>query len=329
MPVVSLSEWDRFLSRHNNPHLLQSAAWGQLKAQFGWKPVPFINGDSGALVLYRQLPLGFSFGYIPKGPVGKDWLNLWPEIHRKSKKERAIFLRVEPDAWQEEEQEIDTWLPGFFPSRAIQPRRTVEIPLTGDENDWLDRMKQKTRYNIRLAQKKEVIVRASEDVAQFHQMMLVTGKRDGFGVHSLAYYQRAFDLFSATGDCTILQAEYSGNPLAAIMVFACGKRAWYFYGCSSNEERNRMPTYLLQFTAMQWAAKRGCTIYDLWGIPDKDEGVLEAEFSDRQDALWGVYRFKRGFGGQVRRSVGAWDWIYNPLVYRLIRLIARSRGMEE
>jgi peptidoglycan pentaglycine glycine transferase (the first glycine) len=101
------------------------------------------------------------------------------------------------------------------------------------------------------------------------------------------------------------------------VVFALGGCAYYLYGASTDEERNRMPTYLLQWRAMQWAKERGCTEYDLWGLPDEDEETLEAQFESRSDGLWGVYRFKRGFGGQVKRAAQALDRVYMPLLYRL------------
>jgi lipid II:glycine glycyltransferase (peptidoglycan interpeptide bridge formation enzyme) len=178
-------------------------------------------------------------------------------------------------------------------------------------------MKQKTRYNIKLAQKKGVAVRSIADLEVFHRLMHVTGGRDKFGVHSLAYYRRAYELFHARNSCDLLLAEFEQEPLAALMVFAQGKRAWYLYGASSNEHRDRMPTYLLQWEAMRWARERGCTQYDLWGVPDADENTLEAEFTHRSDGLWGVYRNKRGFGGKLSRAAGPWDRVYSPLAYRL------------
>jgi lipid II:glycine glycyltransferase (peptidoglycan interpeptide bridge formation enzyme) len=180
-------------------------------------------------------------------------------------------------------------------------------------------MKQKTRYNIRLAEKKEIVVRPSEDLEAFYRLMQVTGARDGFGVHSQEYFQQAFQLFYGQGMGVLLMAEYDGRPLAGLMAFARGSRAWYFYGASNDEERSRMPTYLLQWEAMRWAKAQGCQEYDLWGVPDADEGELEANFSSRSDGLWGVYRFKRGFGGQLLRSAGAWDRPYLPFVYPLYR----------
>jgi peptidoglycan pentaglycine glycine transferase (the first glycine) len=111
-----------------------------------------------------------------------------------------------------------------------------------------------------------------------------------------------------------------------LMVFAQGKRAWYLYGASRSAHREKMPTYMLQWEAIRWAKSKGCQVYDLWGIPDADEETLEAQFSKRSDGLWGVYRFKRGFGGRVTRTMGAWDRVYNPVLYRLYNLVIRLRG---
>ncbi|HKJ27039.1 MAG TPA: peptidoglycan bridge formation glycyltransferase FemA/FemB family protein, partial [Anaerolineales bacterium] len=183
----------------------------------------------------------------------------------------------------------------------------------------------KTRYNIRLSGRKEVEVAASSDLEAFNAMMAVTGERDEFGVHTSAYYRRAYELFHPLGMCELFIASYQGAPLAGLMAFAVGKRAWYLYGASNNQERNRMPAYGIQWAAMQWAKARGCTEYDLWGVPDYDEDILEAQFSDRSDGLWGVYRFKRGFGGQVRRAAGAFDKVYRPLLYRGYQMVIVRR----
>jgi peptidoglycan pentaglycine glycine transferase (the first glycine) len=318
--------WDEFLQRHPEAHILQSSAWGQLKSKFGWKSDFVRVGNCGCQVLFRRLPLGLTFGYVPKGPVGQDWNKLWPELDLLCRRRRAIFLKVEPDCW--EGMDIGNSFSGFILSTPIQPYRTVTIDLQGSEGDWLGRMKPKTRYNIRLAERKGVVVRPSDDLASFHRLMLVTGTRDGFGVHSLAYYQRAFDLFSPDRHCCLLEAEFDGRLLAALMVFTWGRRAWYFYGASSDEERNRMPTYLLQWEAMRWAARQGCQEYDLWGIPDVEETELEQQFTERSDGLWGVYRFKRGFGGRSRRSSGAWDRVYQPSLYRFYLWWMARRGGE-
>ncbi len=329
MPVTSAAEWETFLQNYPDAHLLQTSEWGELKSGFGWSPVRVQEGGSGAQVLFRRLPLGLSVAYLPKGPLGADWRPLWPALAALCRRRRAVFLRIEPDAWDEQREQAAAQFPADFqPSQPVQPQRTIVISLEGAEEDWLARMKQKTRYNIRLAERKGVIVRPSANLDTFHRLMAVTGQRDGFGVHTAEYYRQAYHLFSPRGQCELLSAEYEGRVLAMLMVFASGSRSWYFYGASSDEERSRMPTYLLQWEAMRWAASRGCQTYDLWGIPDLDEDQLENQFSERSDGLWGVYRFKRGFGGELKRSAGAWEQVYNRPLYWLYRRYTARRGGE-
>lgn len=280
--------------------------------------------------------MGLSIGYIPKGPVGKNWDPLWPEVDKICKQNRAIFVKAEPDLFElpEVDEKIDPGIPtaarvvlqGFRQStQAIQPRRTLVVDLTGSEDDVLDRMKQKTRYNIRLAQKKGIVAHTTADLEGFHRLMQMTGERDRFGVHSLDYYRKAYEIFHPRGECELLVAEYEGTPLAGLMAFTRGKRAWYFYGASSSDHRDRMPTYLLQWEAMRWARSRGCTSYDLWGVPDAGEDTLEAGFTERSGGLWGVYRFKRGFGGTLLRSMGAWDRVYRSVAYYFYQFWAARR----
>ena len=288
---------------------------------------------TGAQILFRTLPLGLTFAYMPK-PMFSDQLSViseqfWKEVDSVCKKHRAIFLKIEPDLWESvsaNSATITNYQLRLSPHN-IQPPRTIVIDIRLTEDEILARMKQKCRYNIRLAEKKGVTVRVWNDIESFHKMMTITGGRDGFGVHTLEYYQRVYELFHPTGACDLLVAEYAGKPLAALMVFARGGRAWYVYGASNDEERNRMPTYLLQWEAIRWAKARGCEEYDLWGTPDENEDVLEANFESRHDGLWGVYRFKRGFGGQLQRAAQAVDRVYNPLAYKLYSwYVSRGRG---
>jgi peptidoglycan pentaglycine glycine transferase (the first glycine) len=333
MPEIDANHWMKFLENHPEAHLLQTTPWGDLKAGFGWEPVRVATtpsrstqAGSGAQILFRKLPLGFSIAYIPKGPLfsrsgdlTSQWDCLLPEIDAACKKRRAIFLKVEPDRWEAAGETVEP-PPGFSQSEhAIQPNRTLVVDLTGDDQSVMARMKQKTRYNIKLALKKGVVIHPSADMNTFHKLMQTTSQRDGFGVHSLKYYQRAYDLFHPRGACELFMADFQGEPLAAVMVFIHGKRAWYFYGASASDHRERMPNYLLQWEAMRWARLRGCLQYDLWGVPDEDETTLENQFLNRADGLWGVYRFKRGFGGHLCRSVGPWDRVYFPLLYNAYR----------
>lgn len=328
MHIVPLSDWNQFLVFQPNAHLLQTGEWGELKSAFGWKAVRIIKGNVGVQILFRKLPLGFTIGYLPK-PTFSNQLpfldqELWREIDAVCKKNRAIFLKIEPDLWQDIELNdlpITNYQLQMSPHN-IQPPRTIIVDIKDSEEEILARMKQKTRYNIRLAEKKGVTVRSWDDIEAFHNMMLLTGERDGFGVHSREYYQRAYDLLRPKQMGELLLAEYEGKPLAVLFVARNGNRAYYLYGASTNEERNRMPTYLLQWEAMKWAKARGGEEYDLWGVPDEEEATLEANFETRHDGLWGVYRFKRGFGGELRRAVQAMDKVYNrPLYLAYLRFV--------
>ncbi len=311
-------------------HLLQLPEWAIFKGFFGWKSSLIQSESAAAQILFKTLPMGYSIAYIPKGPLGTDWKSLWPLVDEECQRWKAVFLQVEPDLSLPVSEEVLTQFSDNFTveEKTIQPRRTVVISLEPSEEELLAGMKQKTRYNTRLAAKKGVSVQLSTDVKGFYDMILTTGNRDGFAVHSLDYYQKAYDIFAPKGKCALLRASHQEKDLAYLMLFLSGKRAWYFYGASDNSQRNLMSTYLLQWEAMRWAKENGALEYDLWGIPDADESVLESEFTKRSDGLWGVYRFKRGFGGEVVRTSPAFVRVYHPLLYRVYEKI-RSNQVED
>ena len=329
MTILTLDQWDQYINQHPEAHLLQTGAWGEVKSAFGWEPVRVVHGEAGAQLLFRRLPLGFTVAYLPKGPVGKDWIALWPDIHRLCRQKRAIFLKVEPDAWEPLSPEQLNSLDAFRAEAVtVQPRRTLVVDLRGNEADWLARMSKKTRACFRTAEKGGVKAYLSTDIEAFYHLLSETGERDAFGVHTLSYYRKVFSQFVAQDQVALILADWESRPLAGVMVFALGKRAWYLYAASSGEHRELNPTYLVQLEAMRWASRKGCREYDLYGVPDFDEETLEAQFSERQDGLWGVYGFKRKFGGRLMRTAGAWERIYQPAMYWLYRLYTRRRGTD-
>jgi peptidoglycan pentaglycine glycine transferase (the first glycine) len=274
---------------------------------------------------------------VPRGPVvrGEDediLESLLYAIDLIARRQRAVLLKIEPD-WPDTPRARKRLTKlGFRPSpHTVQPARTLALDVRGSEDEILARMNQGTRRKIRLSARKGVEIRRGDagDLDSFNALMAATGERDAFGVHSPAYYRRAYELF-APRHAALLMASYEGRDLGGVMVFRLGKRAWYLYGASSNEERSRMPTYGLQWEAIRWAREGGCTTYDMWGVPDEDEETLEAQFQERQDGLWGVYGFKRGFGGRVVRTVGAWDRVYRPVLYAVYKAaVARRAGIGE
>lgn len=322
--------WDAWVHQDARGHMLQGWAWGELKAAFGWTParVAVVDGGAfcaGAQILYRRLgPL--SSAYIPKGPVlASDapgvWDVLWRGVHARSRRMRAVSLKVEPE-WTDDEAARHAMLcaGGFRPALpCVQPRRTIIVGLDGTEDEILARMKSKWRYNIRLSVRKGVEVRQGhvDDLPDFYDLMGVTGERDGFAIHSADYYRRAYELYAPQGQVALFLAYSEGELLAGLMAYAFNRQAWYMYGASSDVKRNLMPNHLLQWRAMCWAKSLGCTQYDLWGIPDSEEDPEAAP-------LGGVGRFKGGFGGRIVRYVGAYDYVYSrPLYWAQQRILQR------
>lgn len=336
---ISEGDWNSFVVTSPRGHILQSSQWGQLKERFGWQVARVAVEDqgqwlAGAQVLFRPLPFGLkTIAYVPKGPI---WANeevvetLLEALHQLCRQRRAIFLKIEPDLAEDHTLAQRFTELGFRASpQTIQPRCTILLDLTPDYEDILARMKSKTRYNIGLAARKGVTVREGtvEDLPGFYRLMQLTGERDRFGIHSESYYQAAHQLFVPQSLAKLFLATFEDQVLAGIMAFAFGPRAWYMYGASSDEHRDLMPNHLLQWEAIKWARERGCLTYDWWGIPDEKEETLEREFLKRSNGLWGVYRFKRGFGGQIVHYLGAYDYVYSPLLYRLYsRLVTWRPG---
>ncbi|MCU0477098.1 MAG: peptidoglycan bridge formation glycyltransferase FemA/FemB family protein, partial [Anaerolineae bacterium] len=183
------------------------------------------------------------------------------------------------------------------------------------------RLSQNTRRKVRVAEREGVTVRAATeaDLPQLYALYAETGARDGFLIRPRAYYERAWRDFMQQGLCHPLVAEVEGQMVAHVVLYRFGATCWYFYGASRDLHRDKMPNYLLQWEAMRWAKRQGCTRYDLWGAPD---------VFDDTDRMWGVYQFKRGFRATVVRTLGAWDYAPNPLLYRLFtEALPRVRGL--
>jgi lipid II:glycine glycyltransferase (peptidoglycan interpeptide bridge formation enzyme) len=200
------------------------------------------------------------------------------------------------------------------------------LDISGDEKAILAGMKEKWRYNIRLAGRKGITVRrATEqaDIDAFYKLYITTSNRDQFFIHPQAFYEKILRLFDEDGrdHAALFLAEYEGKPIAGTIILWLGPWSWYMYGASANEQRERMPNHLLQWTSMQWAKSKGCHYYNFRGIPDMLEEGQE---------LWGVYVFKRGFGGYAMRSLETHELVYNPLVYQVYhKLLEVKRWRDE
>ncbi len=314
-------------------HILQSPHWAAFKSQFGWHSdaISLPNTAAPVQVLFRRLPLGLKIAYVPKGPH-LNWQNTTiagqglQKLVQVAQQPGVFFLKIEPDVPPSPQVTALLAENGFRPARGIQPAATILVDISLPEDEILARMKSKTRYNIRLAGRKGVSVRegTAADLPTFHQLNQITAVRDGFSVHPAEYYRAVYRQFPPENRA-LLFAEFEGEPLAALMVFAWDGVAYYLYGASSDAHRNKMPTYLLQWEAMRWAKAHHCHTYDLWGVPNAPAEVLEREFSTRRDGLWGVYRFKRGFGGKLSYSIGAFDFVYARSLYFLFNKLLAAR----
>jgi peptidoglycan pentaglycine glycine transferase (the first glycine) len=150
------------------------------------------------------------------------------------------------------------------------------------------------------------------DLLLFYELYAETAQRDGFPIRPSQYYWDGWRTFLQAGLARLLLAEAEGETVAGLMLFTFGKTAWYMYGASSNHHREHMPNYLLQWEAMCRARDAGCTLYDLWGAPDRLQD---------SDPMWGVVRFKLGLGGQVARGLGAWDFPVSRRAYRFYTVV--------
>lgn len=312
--------------------------------------------------------------YIPKGPLLKSWEDralvqqVLQNLEVLAREEKAALIKIDPDViyargegesdWINHElfkqrinpasasrndSECGKWLVPMLRARGwmfsreqVQFRNTVVLNLEFTEDELLRQMKQKTRYNIRLAERKGILVRegCSDDLPILYQLYRETSQRDGFIVRNKDYYLTAWQTFLnyrqwglrdsrnaherketdylVNPFAQILIAEYEGEAVAALVLFVFRDKAWYMYGMSTDKHREKMPNYLIHWRAIQFLRQIGVRKYDLWGAPDR---------FDESDAMFGVYRFKIGFGGETIQHIGAWDYAVSPWKYRLYQEI--------
>nr|MBN1228542.1 peptidoglycan bridge formation glycyltransferase FemA/FemB family protein [Anaerolineae bacterium] len=356
LTIKDRDTWNATLALLPYAHVLQTWEWGTFKSETtGWQPqrIAFMHQNTAvamAQILTRQEG-PFRIMYVPKGPV-LDYTNealrkeVIAAIKRYAHDRRTIFIKIDPDVV------IGTGIPGtpgastdnlglqlqqeweqsgfrFSPDQ-VQFRNSQIIDLRQTEEAILLDMKQKTRYNVRLGPRRDITIRFGDinDLDALFALYKETAQRDDFVIRPLAYYRKAWADFMKAGLAQAIIAEFRGQPIAHVIIFGFGKRAWYFYGASSNDERHRMPTYALQWEAIRWAKRQGMTVYDFWGAPEN--------FDDENDPLAGVFRFKEGFGGTVVRRIGAWDYpaskagyaLYTkvmPLLISVMQFAARRR----
>lgn len=331
--------WDELVATHGGQPF-QSWAWGELKSHFGWQPFRLSAGEgrAAAQVLIRPYR-GLAVAYVPRGPVlsGEAAVDraLVDATVRLAKSHRAAFLRYEPDVLENDptaDSVRDSLRQvGFKPSqRTLQPRSSVRVDLTPTEDQLMAAFSKGHRADIRRGERDGVQIRIGEPEADadiLHQMLVATNQRKSFGFHSAAYYRR---LLHAFGDAARLQiAELDGQSIGASLVMAFGRNGIYLAAGSNAAGLEHRAAHVLQWHAIRWAKERGALTWDLWGIADARgryelsaaQGSLSAdelatiEAEAKRDPLDGVYRFKKGWGGYVVRTVPAFDRVFIAPAY--------------
>lgn len=337
--ISSAETWDAFQASRPYAQFPQSWAWGEFRISQGCPVRRFAleaadkTWSAAIQMEYRKRRFGMGYWFAPRGPVFAsemsddavrdamfelcEQLLKIPELRI-----RTLFWRFEPTA---ELGKPEGLVPlSFQRTHALNPASTILLDLNPTESELLSRMHEKTRYNIRLADRRGVTVRTGrdpKDVDAFLRLMDETATRDRFVQHPSAYLKHTFEFLSSRGMANIRLAEQGGRVLAANLEISFGDTVTYLYGASASEARNLMAPFALHWAAIRDAKKRGFSLYDFWGANPLIRGSFYYKPS------WeGITRFKQGWGGRQADFVGTWDLTFHPITYRLIHLDQFFRG---
>ncbi len=323
-----------FLEAHERCNFQQSLEWGDVKTN--WIKEVILSEDKdgnirGSLCVWiRKIPFFGNLMYSARGPVCDIYdeevmQDLVEGANLLAKKYKAFVLRCEPDILKSDDKFRSIISKKGFKIKddskdfkdEIQPRFVFRLNLKGKtEDEIFAEFHQKTRYNIRLATKKGVIIKEGkrEDLKAFHDIMVETGERDNFIIRSLSYFEKMYDCL-APKHMKLLMAYHEDEPIAGIIPIMYGNKTWYLYGASSNKHRNLMPNYLLQWTMIQEAIKNGSDIYDFRGV----SGVV-----DENHPQYGLYRFKKGFNAEFTEFIGEIYIPYKPITYKVYKFAEKT-----
>ena len=377
--------WNEFVAENNSESFLQSWEWGSFQKSLGrkiWR-IGIVEDESlsggksenikyqisnikfnllaVALIVKQDLPFGRSYFYCPRGPVikisnikyqeSKILEILFGEIKKIGKKEKSLFLRIDPPIGcnRREQACLFSTIRIKKSPNEIQPRNTLILDITKSEEELLKEMKQKTRYNIRLAERKGVkIINTKYQIPntkyfkEFWELVKETSQRDKFSSHNKNYYWKILEIGTqdtrsnnqkntnnqAAKNKKYLQvklylAEYDHKIIAANIVLYFGDMAVYLHGASSNEYRNVMAPYFLQWRQIMDAKKAGCKRYDFWGVSSDTECPRWGH-----SVSWGgITKFKKGFGGYEKNYIGAYDLIFDNIGYPIYGFMRKIKGI--
>jgi lipid II:glycine glycyltransferase (peptidoglycan interpeptide bridge formation enzyme) len=328
MPLLTedrKEEYIKFLQTNPKGHFLQSPEWARVKTE--WKNEVVLSLDKDGKIkgsmslLIRPFKNITSMMYSPRGPVcdphdKETFDDLIAQAKEVAKKYHSFILVLDPDIPSSDEEFKNIAKEAGFKisedakdfSQMIQPRYVFRLNVKDKtEEELMASFHEKWRYNIRLAGRKgvEVVEGNRDDIAKFHEIMLTTGVRDNFLIRPLEYFEKMYDELAPKGYMKLLMAKYNGEIIAAVIPIIYGNKVWYLYGASSNEYRNVMPNYLLQWAQIKLALENHCDIYDFRGVSGHvDEGHPQ----------YGIYKFKKGFNGDFVEFCGELSMVLNPFM---------------
>lgn len=315
-------------------HPVQTWEWGDFQMSQGHKVYRLGIFEeqkmiSGYTVSFHKIPhSGFSVGTLLRGPkIDRDMVE---NIRKIAKNENAIFVKIEPDDIEKiydnkcqliKNKRIILNYPGLVtsPKVAFYPH-TFIIDLTKTEEELLNDMSPKTRYNIKIANRHGVAISHSTSDKYFEtylKLLFDTTKRQGFYLHSENYHRHQWSILKDTGLAEVFLATYHGQTLAAYMVFKLKDRLFYPYGASLDVHREVMAPTLLMWEVIKYGQSLKLKNFDMWGCLGPDANASQIGF--------GFHRFKQGYGGNLVQFVGTYDLIINSRYYKIYNLIDKYR----
>jgi len=321
-------EWDAFVATVPGGHHVQTSMWAQLKASIGWRTFRITVCQQGRIIggaqlLIRPAPLIGSLGYVTKGPLlGLEDVNLeeliMNQIHQVCRANNIRYLITQPpNNRQDMSARMLNW--GFKETLlpiTPTPYTTVLIDLRKDLKDILSKMRSATRRNIRLAERRGIVVRegTEQELSVFYRALMATANRQNFKEYPEEYWNRFYKIFSAYGNAKILFATYKEEIVSTLLLVNFGDTVIYKKGGWTGNYKDLHPNELLHWEAIQWAKSQGYQYYDFEGIlPEvalaiQQEGTLPKRYE--ATLTW----FKLGFGGDITFYPGAFDIFYNPVL---------------
>lgn len=321
--------FDDFIRSTPNGHVFQAYCWGEAKRP-EWEPIRFIGEDdaghiaAAATVLKRRIPLlRRSFFYLPRGPVLQDWedgelfCTLMDFLKQLAEIHRAIFIKIDPCIMEEKEKTSGLLDDAGFITVAedyefggLQPRFTFRLNIEQDIDSLLGSFKHKLRYKINYAYKQDVQFERSglDGLDSFMRILNETSMRGDFVIRDKSYYKRVYQCLEPDRAAAITLGRYRERVITASMTLAFGDKAWNMYSGHANEHRNIYAYQALIWEQIKWAKERGAKWFDFYGVP----GHVEKEHP-----LYGIYHFKKSFGGEFFSFIGEKDLVLSRFYYFL------------